>query len=74
MPLTWAQVRSGLDSKDFTIRTAPALIAKSRAWADYGDSQQPLQPAIERLTRTRAPKSRTSRRSAATSDRRAGLR
>src|SRR6185295_11134805 len=32
MPLTWAQVKRGLDPKAFTVRTAPALLAKSVAW------------------------------------------
>jgi bifunctional non-homologous end joining protein LigD len=49
MPLLWTQVRAGLDPKRFTIRTAPALIAKSTAWKDYCDSERPLKPAIERL-------------------------
>jgi bifunctional non-homologous end joining protein LigD len=35
MPLTWAQVKKGLDPKRFTIRTAPALLARSGAWKDY---------------------------------------
>ena len=33
MPLTWPQVRAGLDPKKFTIRTVPALYAKARAVA-----------------------------------------
>jgi bifunctional non-homologous end joining protein LigD len=49
MPLTWAQVKTGLDPKKFTIRTAPALLSKSKAWSDYGKSAKPLQPAIKRL-------------------------
>jgi bifunctional non-homologous end joining protein LigD len=49
MPLTWAQVKKGLDPLRFTIRTAPALIADSPAWRDYCDSERPLGPAIERL-------------------------
>jgi bifunctional non-homologous end joining protein LigD len=49
MPLLWTQVRTGLDPKRFTVRTAPALIAKSIAWKDYCDSERPLKPAIERL-------------------------
>jgi bifunctional non-homologous end joining protein LigD len=48
-PLTWAQVKKGLDPKRFTIRTAPALIADSPAWRDYFDSERPLRAAIERL-------------------------
>jgi bifunctional non-homologous end joining protein LigD len=49
MPLTWPQVKKGLDPKRFTIRTAPALIKKSSAWRDYCDSEKPLKPAIEKL-------------------------
>jgi bifunctional non-homologous end joining protein LigD len=54
MPLDWAQVRSGLDPMRFTIRTVPALLAKSRAWKDYDDSKRPLDNAIRRLTKSRA--------------------
>ena len=42
MPLEWPQVKRGLDPARFTVRTAPALIAKSRAWADYCKSERPL--------------------------------
>jgi bifunctional non-homologous end joining protein LigD len=49
MPLSWNQVRAGLDPMRFTIRTAPALIAKSAAWKEYCDSERPLKSAIERL-------------------------
>jgi bifunctional non-homologous end joining protein LigD len=49
MPLTWPQVKSGLDPKKFTIRTAPGLLNKSKAWADYAKGAKPLQPAIKRL-------------------------
>jgi bifunctional non-homologous end joining protein LigD len=49
MPLTWSQVRAGLDPKRFTLRTAPALIAKSTAWKDYCDSERSLRAAIRRL-------------------------
>jgi len=35
MPLTWSQVKKGLDPKRFTVRTAMALLAKSKAWSDY---------------------------------------
>ncbi|MGR4866227.1 DNA ligase D [Caulobacter sp. LARHSG274] len=49
MPLTWSQVRAGLDPTRFTIRTAPDLIAKSPAWADYFDAAKPLKAAIKRL-------------------------
>jgi bifunctional non-homologous end joining protein LigD len=50
MPLTWNQVRSGLDPKRYTIRTAPALLKKSAAWKDYDKGARPLQDAIRELT------------------------
>jgi len=49
MPITWSQVKKGLDPKRFTVRTAPALIADSPAWCDYFESERPLEPAIKRL-------------------------
>jgi bifunctional non-homologous end joining protein LigD len=48
-PLTWDQVKPGLDPKAYSIRTAPALLQKTTAWADYCDTEQPLAPAIKRL-------------------------
>jgi bifunctional non-homologous end joining protein LigD len=53
MPLTWAQVKKGLDPKRFTIRTAPALIAKSAAWKDYGRSERPLLKVMRALVGVR---------------------
>ncbi|MCK8779294.1 DNA ligase D [Rhizobium sp. NTR19] len=49
MPLTWSQVKAGLDPKRFTIRTVPALLAKTSAWQDYCDGERPLEQAIKRL-------------------------
>lgn len=54
MPLTWAQVRAGLDPARFNIRTAAKLIARSKAWEDYGEAERPLHKAIERLVRAHA--------------------
>ena len=54
MPLTWAQVKADLSPARFTLRTVPALIAKSKAWAQYCDSERPLRDAIERLGGVRA--------------------
>lgn len=51
MPLAWAQVRRDLDPKRFTIHTAPDLLAKTRAWADYHKAAHPLRAAIEALVR-----------------------
>jgi bifunctional non-homologous end joining protein LigD len=49
MPLTWAQVKRGLDPKAYTLRTAPALIGKSKAWAGYDAAARPLRDAIGKL-------------------------
>ncbi len=49
MPVTWSQVRAGLDPQRFTIKTAPTLIARSSAWEDYCESERPLEAAIRKL-------------------------
>jgi bifunctional non-homologous end joining protein LigD len=49
MPLTWNQMKKGLDPKRFTVRTAPGLIARSSAWKDYCDSERPLLEAVKGL-------------------------
>src|SRR5258705_3179991 len=59
MPLLWTQVRSTRDPSQFTIRTAPALIAKSTAWQDYCDAERPLAPAIKRVVK-RSSKSKAA--------------
>jgi bifunctional non-homologous end joining protein LigD len=49
MPVSWSQVRSGLDPQRFTMRTAPALLARSKPWQEYCDAERPLKPAISKL-------------------------
>jgi len=49
MPVNWNQVRDGLDPTRFTVKTVPALLAKSKAWADYCDAERPLEIAIRKL-------------------------
>jgi bifunctional non-homologous end joining protein LigD len=49
MPLEWSQVKAGLDPARFTLRTAPALLKKSRAWRDYDKGAVPLRQAIQAL-------------------------
>ena len=55
MPVTWQQVRRGLDPKRYTVRTASALLRKSNAWQDYDEAVRPLQEAIRRLTAPARP-------------------
>jgi bifunctional non-homologous end joining protein LigD len=47
MPLTWRQMKKGLDPKRFTVRTVPSLVAKSNAWKDYCDSERPIPQAVK---------------------------
>ncbi|MDP1988267.1 DNA ligase D, partial [Phenylobacterium sp.] len=54
MPLTWGQVRKGLDPMRFTLRTVPDLLKKTDAWADYGAGERPLAPAIRKLGKVKA--------------------
>jgi bifunctional non-homologous end joining protein LigD len=49
MPVDWKQIRDGLDPMRFTLKTVPALLAKSKAWSDYCDSERPLEAAIRKL-------------------------
>jgi bifunctional non-homologous end joining protein LigD len=49
MPLTWAQLKGELDPKRFTVRTVPALLAKSKAWADYDDAASSIKAAMKKL-------------------------
>jgi bifunctional non-homologous end joining protein LigD len=54
MPLPWKQIKTGLDPKRYTIRTAPKLIAKSAAWEDYCESERSLEQAVQLLMRVKA--------------------
>ena len=52
MPITWKQVTAKLDPMAYTLRTVPALLKKTKAWADYDEGTRPLAEAIERLAKT----------------------
>ena len=49
MPLTWAQLKGGLDPKRYTLRTVPALLAKTKAWDGYDDAASSIKAAITKL-------------------------
>ena len=49
MPLTWAQVRGDLDPKKYTVRTVPALLAKTKAWEGYDDAAASIKAAMKKL-------------------------
>ena len=50
-PLTWNQVRKNLDPKRFTLRSVPALLSKTKAWADYCEGERSLENAISKIRR-----------------------
>jgi len=51
MPVEWREVKKGLDSTAFTLRTAPQLLSKLKPWKDYAGGARSLADAIKRATR-----------------------
>ena len=49
MPLTWPQVKGDLDPKRFTVRTVPALLARTKAWDGYDDAASSIKAAMKKL-------------------------
>jgi bifunctional non-homologous end joining protein LigD len=49
MPLSWPQVRGDLDPTRYTVRTVPALLAKTKAWEGYDDAASSIKAAIKKL-------------------------
>ena len=49
MPIAWTLVKKGLDPKAYTLRTAPALLRKSKPWPDYAKAAVSLKAAIRKL-------------------------
>jgi bifunctional non-homologous end joining protein LigD len=50
MPLNWKDVTKKLDPTVFTVRSAPALLEKSKAWNEYGRTAGSLRTAIGNIT------------------------
>ncbi len=65
MPLNWPELKAALDPKRFTVRTAPALLEKSKAWKDYDKSAQSLARAIQKVTQPKVRQPRAAKQSAA---------
>jgi len=51
MPITWSQVKHGLDPMQYTIQTVPQLLKESKAWSDYCDAERPPREAIAKQVR-----------------------
>lgn len=49
LPLSWGQVRKGLDPRAFTVITAPELLRKPDPWKDFRKSEASLRPALKAL-------------------------
>jgi bifunctional non-homologous end joining protein LigD len=60
MPIHWKDVRRGLEPKKFTVRSAPALLRKTKPWEGYAAAARSLADAIRSLTGTSKPKARRS--------------
>ena len=50
-PVSWGQVKKGLDPMAYTLRTAPKLLARNKVWDGYDAAARPLGPAIAALGR-----------------------
>jgi bifunctional non-homologous end joining protein LigD len=48
-PLSWGQVRSGLDPSAYNLWTWPALLKKADPWSDFRTSAVSLRPALRKM-------------------------
>lgn len=48
-PLSWSQVRKGLDPRAYTLRDAAALLKKPDPWTDFRASETSLRPALRKM-------------------------
>ena len=48
-PLSWGQVRKGLDPRAFTLHDAAVLLKKPDPWADFHNAEMSLRPLLKRL-------------------------
>ena len=49
MPLNWSQVKADLDPQRYTMKTVPALLARTKPWEGYCDAEASLEKAIRKL-------------------------
>jgi len=48
-PLSWGQVRTGLDPRAFTFHDAPALLKKADPWKDFRAGEVSLRPVLKAM-------------------------
>ena len=51
MPISWSQVRKGLDPARFTLGSAPAILKKTKPWPGYREGERSLLAAARKLLR-----------------------
>jgi bifunctional non-homologous end joining protein LigD len=51
MPLHWKDVNTGLEPTNYTVRTGPTILKKSKPWSAYLQSARSLSSAIRKITR-----------------------
>ncbi len=49
LPLSWGQVKSGLDPRAFTMHEAAVLLKKPDPWTDFRDAAVNLRPVLKRI-------------------------
>lgn len=49
VPLTWSQVKAGLDPQKFTLESAGPLLKRADAWKDLAASARPIAAAVRKL-------------------------
>jgi bifunctional non-homologous end joining protein LigD len=49
MPISWEEVKPGLDPKAYTTATVPDLLSQPDPWADYEKGARPLSAALKRI-------------------------
>ncbi|WP_420477687.1 DNA ligase D [Brevundimonas sp. FT23028] len=49
LPLSWGQVRKGLDPRAFTLHDAAAQLRKPDPWADFRKAEASLRPLLKKL-------------------------
>ncbi len=48
-PLSWGQVKAGLDPRAFSLRTYPALLKKADPWAEFRAGAVNLRPVLKKV-------------------------
>ena len=50
MPLDWNRIKPNLNPQQYTVKTAPTILLKTKPWKSYDDSARSLLSAIRKVT------------------------